>query len=450
MRTHKQIHSDYLAALLLFASLGTPLAFGDVHPRIPVNSGRVIGLEDNPDVLDRKMSLERNLKKLDDSVDKSVKLDLQPWADHLWSIGSGLTAGRYADPNFAMMATWTDRHDYVARHPVKEILAEQDSDTREKLIDDLSPAEKYDLVVGDDQGTLARAQWSVGQKYTEKGTLLDWMGICEGSAAASTFYREPRNAVQLRTAQGDNVLFHVLDIKGLASLLWSSYNTSLPVTGTRCTLASPPVDEHGVVLDEGCFNSNPGTWHIAVLNFLGKRTRPLFINRVAVSEVWNVPVLSYNMKYFNVNDGDTTDEIRKALIPLESYSDDIYRKYRAPEAVSVIGVEMEVRLAAGYTNERDSRMESQVTKAIYRYDLELDAAGTIVGGEWHSAEHPDFIWAIDPAYKPLSLGDMQLGQSVQWSGGVVPANWLDSVRLSSRVNQPLELIVRGLIELSSH
>lgn len=53
------------------------------------------------------------------------------------------------------------------------------------------------------------------------------------------------------------------------------------------------------------------------------------------------------------------------------------------------------------------------------------------------------IKILDVASPKLSLGLVQ-----KWDGGVVPQNWLTSVRVSSQNHQPLELIVKKLVEMS--
>ncbi|MCX6111320.1 MAG: hypothetical protein NTZ90_17125 [Proteobacteria bacterium] len=42
---------------------------------------------------------------------------------------------------------------------------------------------------------------------------------------------------------------------------------------------------------------------------------------------------------------------------------------------------------------------------IYRYRVELNAAGGIIGGEWLSNERPDFLWTQG---MPLFEGEFQL------------------------------------------
>ena len=413
-----------------------------------VQAYREISPVDNPDVLSRKEPLERNLSALNRQTPKKFALDVKPWANGTWRLDSGIIAGRYHDGYFKKLKKWKDRHDYSERHSLEEVFKEKDAGDRADLIDNLSPAEKYDLLVGEHQGELTRAQWSEGEKLLKKGTLDSWMGICEGGAAASVLYPEPQHAVDLKTPSGDPIRFHIMDIKALAALLWSSYNANIPISGSRCTKEAPDKDSNGVVTDESCFNSNPASFHIAILNFLGLRNRPFFMNRTVSVEVWNVPIIAYSVRYFNVVNGGKVQDLEGAIASLKDYPKDIYRRYRSPKAVSVVGVDMKVKMGRGTSHYRDSTESMERTESEYTYDLELDAKGDIVGGEWHQDQHPDFIWAVEPGYRPLSMGDILLGRDNQWDGVQVPTNWQNAARISSARNQPLEAIVSKLVELS--
>jgi hypothetical protein len=58
------------------------------------------------------------------------------------------------------------------------------------------------------------------------------------------------------------------------------------------------------------------------------------------------------------------------------------------------------------------------------------------------------MWVInDRNLRPLSIGDHQLANE-KWTGSTVPAHWKNAALASSRKNQPLEIVVKQLIELS--
>ena len=50
----------------------------------------------------------------------------------------------------------------------------------------LSPAEKYDLLVGDANYGLTKQMWNAGKGYHDRyGSVESWMGYCHGWAPAA-------------------------------------------------------------------------------------------------------------------------------------------------------------------------------------------------------------------------------------------------------------------------
>ena len=66
-------------------------------------------------------------------------------------------------------------------------------------LDFYSPAEKYDLLVGDPKFTLTNLTKSNGFKWEEEdGTVAQWMGICHGWAIASYASPRPTKIVEVK------------------------------------------------------------------------------------------------------------------------------------------------------------------------------------------------------------------------------------------------------------
>jgi hypothetical protein len=409
---------------------------------------REIAPNDSSSILSPNAPLETNLDKLYRDTKSNMALEIKPWANRSWKLNSGLIATRYASTDFMNTEGWENRRRYAEEHSIKKILSEPDAKTRARMIDLLSPAEKYDLLVGDPQTTLTQAQWLAGEKYWADKTMANWMGICEGSAAASALFPEPLHAVDFETSTGDVVRFHVLDIKALAALLWSSYNADIPISGSRCASNHPKSDRDGIVVDEDCFNSNPASLHIALLNFLGRQHRTFFVNRVTSVQVWNVPILEYQVSYYKPTANKLADSLDEAKIPAGEYHNDPFATYRSPQTANIVAVKMKIKIAKGMTSSRDNPETSATSELSYLYDLELDAQGQIIGGEWHQQSHVDFMWAVEADFHPTTIGDVLLGKATQWDGKIVPEIWLKSIQQASSRNQPLEKIVTKLIELS--
>jgi hypothetical protein len=85
----------------------------------------------------------------------------------------------------------------------------------------------------------------------------------------------------------------------------------------------------------------------------------------------------------------------------------------------------------------------------YHYDLELDERDNIVGGEWHSSVHPDFLWLPEKGARALSQGDQWLlsqNDSSEWDlRGPIPPLWKKAAKVSSSVEQPLARILESLL-----
>jgi hypothetical protein len=98
--------------------------------------------------------------------------------------------------------------------------------------------------------------------------------------------------------------------------------------------------------------------------------------------------------------------------------------------------------------EEDSVQYDRSHEANYIYDLELDAEGNIIGGEWYNLYHPDFIWDPAEGARALSVGDRYLSR-VNWNGKEpIPSSWSKIYDYAGKRGEPLAKIVEKLIELS--
>ena len=116
-----------------------------------------------------------------------------------------------------------------------------------------------------------------------------WWGICHAWAPASIMLPEPRHAV---TRNG--VTFEVQDLKALATLVHNS--TSSRFVSLRCNdTGTSALDAYGRVVANSCRDTNPGTFHLLVTNYLGLRHQAFVEDRVAGAEVWNQPLRSFQV-----------------------------------------------------------------------------------------------------------------------------------------------------------
>jgi hypothetical protein len=111
---------------------------------------------------------------------------------------------------------------------------------------------------------------------------------------------------------------------------------------------------------------------VVLANILGLQHKGFVIDRTRDLQVWNQPVWSYR---------STIDGTQGP----------------SPGAAEGTVKEVIVTSDVSYTVETQPRWDAWGQEAPsqishYRYRLELDAGGNIIGGEWLTADRPDFMW----------------------------------------------------------
>lgn len=428
---------------------------------------------------------------------KTARLSEQPWSGDYWATAQGSLGNRYAG---CMPYGWKEGFDYIRNHPSKVIL----NSGSEVWVNELSPAEKYDALVGDASETLTRMSWLKGKAYFEKhGEVPGWFGICHGWAAAAYMLPRAKKSVKVVTPGNITLTFFPCEIKALASLLWAESkpvtrfiggrcNTEKPAfdpaTGRVITLfnpyiaadmppdlppdpsAPPPGTEEvslsteswneetgepngrtgGRPTEAGCFDTNPGSWHLSIVNQLGVAKRSMIMDASFDYQVWNQPLLGYTYTYFNPQTLKQTDVLKDATVSRAAFSSDIFKKYRSPAAASFVGIIMKTTYMGenGNAQEHEDTPENDaVIDVYYYYDLELDASGKIIGGEWYTNAHPDFLWTPPKGGRAVSRYENLL--SGEWkSGQAMPESWRAAAKKASADLTPLAAVVEHLLKLA--
>lgn len=428
---------------------------------------RGIGANDRAERLvdnGRETTFNSNLFKMAEQNLTRGRVAEQPWSSDYWALASGTTAKRYLDDNWPNL----DWHE-VQRYYAAWFTAH--GANAAAYIDQLSPAEKYDMLVGDANWTLTKAQLDEARPYAfnQDGSERDverWMGICHGWAAAAYVDKRPRKTVVAYSPTGVPVTFYPDDIKALSVLKWANgravrYNAqgqleySSRFIGGRCNLRDESIERDpatGAVTNDNCFDSNPGAWHKSVVNQVGINKRSFVMDVTFDYEVWNQPVYSYSYTYFNPATLQPAATIRAAMQPIGSFNDRLAhlraRNYPAGSArpSHIVGVIMEVQymvetMPQGSPTNDESR--DAIRTVRYVYDLEITEAGEILGGEWYENSHPDFLWT--PA--PGSFAWNDIDQYItSWSVADSPANLTEVARRASASSIPLKAVVDGLID----
>jgi hypothetical protein len=406
---------------------------------------------DRPEVLaDNGASLVRSLEHMDKSGLSSARLAETPWSDHYWAFYSGELAYRYADKRLGKRSkNWLKYWTFAQEHDFIEIFKTGDL----AQIELLSPSEKYDMLVGDMNGSLTAANWADGKSfYDSVGKVEDWMGLCHGWAVASYMIPRPAHAIDLVAADGGTMItFYPSDIKGLATQLWAKGQNNNRFAGGRCNDKRPRRARNGRLLSEECFDTNPGTWHLSVVNQIGVSQRSFVIDSTYDYEVWNQPVYSYQYSYFNPQTLEPVATLAEAAVKMGEFTQDRFGRFRSPDAVAVVGIAMDLAyvIETDPNHEKfDSPAKDKLQIVQYLYDLELDRDGEIIGGEWYESAHPDFLWTPAIGDLPTTPGD-RLVQG-HWRGTTpMPLTWHKAaVATSQGSGAPLARIVKILSELA--
>ena len=371
-----------------------------------------------------------------------------PWSDDYWALYSGTLGKRHADPLFPASDDWKVNHDYIQGNKAAGVLLIGD----QQAIDRLSPSEKYDALVGDDDFTLTGKMWADGKGYYDQyGKVEKWMGVCHGWAPAAYMLDRPQKAIKVIAESGTTITFYPSDIKALATLLWANNMPRTRFIGGRCNEKEPAQDANGRITSQEGFDTNPGTWHLSVINQVGFSKRSLVLDATYDYEVWNQPMYKYSYTYFNPDSFTAANSLAEATVDIANFSNDRFPTYRSPKTKKVVGVHMEASYVVETDpnhDEFDSSAKDLIEKVDYYYDVELDINNKIIGGEWYMNKHPDFLWTPAPTGRAVTRFDHAI--TGQWAiDKKVPNHWLSHAKQASSADKaPLAAIVEQLIRFS--
>jgi hypothetical protein len=360
----------------------------------------------------------------------SGKTELDLWSGSYWPIYQGLIAVRFQDPEFITLmkkeVQWNKHKDLHDKLPAYSYTG------RENL---LSPAEKYDLLVGDSEMSLTKYSWELGEKNSNFGIVKTWRGLCDGWASAAQKMPRPVRSVTLDTPSGASVTFSPEDIKALGSLMYARSQAPVTMIGKRCISAALGL------FSDACDETNPGTLHRAIVNRVGNLKKSFIADVSPGNQVWNYPVESYFVTFYNIFDqteSKTFEEVKELFTKDRNFKK---KSSRHPNTHSIVGVKMAVK----FRNMRDTNLldtdspaQDETMDMLYMYDLELDANNNIIGGESFSRNLPDFIWMPTDSTYPLSEAERT----------TTALNLIELSRAAAKKGQPLSRVVEKLFELA--
>lgn len=305
------------------------------------------------------------------------------WSESYWPSNLGGIAYRWNSPN---------------PQPFKYKLLTKEEVLRasESELSELSPAELYDISLGDYRYSLTK---KVLKTYSPKD--LWWEGICHGWAQAAANYPEPDKTV-VTNKDGVRVPFGSSDVKALLAM-HDAFNSKGAYTriGARCGV-NGKVDgeaypEDGDVAAPNpkdanrpeCRDVNAGAFHVVLANMIGINSQGFVADVDRFNDVWNQPIKAYNSSVVGSVPLTAMDMrngvVQKIQIKTEMiYGDEL--EFFSQELVAEGSTQF-------VSKEPVTRTPFQLDSSRnYEYVLELDANGNITGGEWISESRPDMLW----------------------------------------------------------
>jgi hypothetical protein len=262
----------------------------------------------------------------------------------------------------------------------------------------LSPAEKFDVVRG-------KLDFPTAKFFRKKnpGDGDWWRGLCNGWTQASLHFDEPNPIVFTSPVNGIRMPFGSSDIKGLLAYYYAYLDRTVDASpnpyhgylGRACRAK----DRILMNVTGACTDMNAASFHIAVTNEIGIRSRGMAMDRDPDTQVWNQPLVGFKSKIMGIKTRDlsknkTEGTVREVNVETTvKYVNELYDTHTASE-------ENDRHVAPQYQPLGPGNQH--YGNLTYRYVLELDAADRIIGGEWIGGDpHPDFIWR--QAFNPEGL-----------------------------------------------
>lgn len=312
--------------------------------------------------------------------------DKYPWSGDYWSTRTGGLAHRWQDSNDGttykdFQYSWLNKDHFSAGNVTESV-----------DIATLSPAEKYDLLMGRYDFPLAKHERQRQEEAVDPQDkdVPNWFGLCHGWAPATLMEKEPPAVSMMTNADGLQIPFYSGDVKGLISKIYADDAGDARFMGTRCNIDGKKIKRTlgGRIKQDECRDTNPGAFHLVLTEMLGDadpaKRKGFVMDMTASSEVWNQPVTAF--------------KIVKADEKKWNWFTDTNRRHRAPGTVKLVDVIAEVSYIGEIYSSREPQMSARdkYTKTLeIAYTLELDERGFVIGGEWKKNEtHPDFIWEL--------------------------------------------------------
>lgn len=402
-----------------------------------------------------------------DSVPAKGETGRDLWSDDYWRTRWGGLSYRYSEPE--EYETYEEAIEaYVQPKAWNKLLDKFSGEALTKRIVNWSPAEKYDLSLSDEKFSLTNQQKEMGENFAdEDGEIEDWLGICHGWAAAAIMVPRPRKVVKTPGPENSAITWYPNDIKSLASLLWAVGDSQTNFAGFKCEVNRPATFQNGRMQEQECFDTNPGTFHLALGNLVGRNKLSFVMDSTFDYEIWNQPLQSYEFTYFNPMHPKKRSAVwSDVAVPYDAAfkENDRFQRplTRGTKKADGTRSDSDVKRIVGviatvvYVSELEPPEHSEAAdqdstdRVTYTYDLELsdkDGKLAVTGGEWHENGHPDFLWLPKKGGFAVSEFDKD---DVEFTGeALVDTETAKAARKASRSGLPLCAVLSTLVTKST-
>lgn len=364
--------TQLITGLILLTSF-TAFASNEKRAWDSKNSPRKMGY----DYITRTYDYKTNLEELP----TSGSLSTTPWSGDYWPTYKGGITYRWNQNG-----TTNSKIAYKIDKNVDQLSLEQ--------LKELSPSEKYDLFLGrtdfpltnfERQRTNIMKTIESSSEYDADFKIPTWEGLCHAWAPATILFESPKDVI-VTGANGIQIPFGASDIKALLTYnLHYNNNTQTKFLGGRCNVDLADLKrqlrkgeitkvEYDKVADNGdCEDTNAGAFHIVIANQIALKDEGFIADVTRDLEVWNQAVHGFDTRILSEKIG-ASEKAAKGTV----------------KEVTVL-TRMHYTVEIHHSWNETSAENSNYTKE-YKYTLELDKDGKIIGGEWISEDRPDFLW----------------------------------------------------------
>ena len=224
-----------------------------------------------------------------------------------------------------------------------------------------------------------------------RGGVETWWGLCHAWAPAAILEKEPLHPVEY-----NGQTFTVGDIKGLITTIYDRSNSAL--IGGRCNDWDVKRDEDtGRIINSECRDLNAGSFHVVMVNLLGIQKRGFVEDRTYDYQVWNQPVAKYEVHSTEEIPVTRAHELLKVEVDPDdpSFDPDKYAYNTDAAKLFLVDATLYWITESQASTEPLGQNERYTRTDRYKYIVEVDASGEVIGGEWLErsiTNHPDFVW----------------------------------------------------------